>query len=31
MKFCLLSRGKTTENGSAKYLKIEGVSQFFDL
>ena len=41
MKFCVFSRGKTTENGSVssqrstwqspKYLKIEGVFQFFDL
>ena len=31
MKFCVFSRGKTTENGSAKHLKIEGVCQFFDL
>ena len=41
MKFCVFSRGKTTENGSvsarrstwqgAKHLKIKGVCQFFDL
>ena len=41
MKFCVFSRGKTTENGSVSYqrstwqgtkhLKIEGVFQFFDL
>ena len=41
MKFCVFSRGKTTENGSvsaqrstwqgAKHLKVKGVCQFFDL
>ena len=31
MKFCVFSRGKTTENGSAKHLKREGVCQLFDL